>query len=81
MIQRLPKSIGCLFWRLKELKKTLLKKDHRDSFSRYYVPKDPQQINFIEKLEGHDNGATISFIIEKLEEATFKFLQDSVNIL
>ena len=73
MIQRLPKSIGCLFCRLKELKKTLLKKDHRDSFSRYYVPKDPQQINFIEKLEGHDN--------EKSEEATFKFLQDSVNIL
>ena len=81
MIQRLPKSIGCLFCRLKELKKTLQKKDHRDSFSRYYVPKDPQQINFIEKLEGHDNGATISFIIEKSEEATFKFLQDSVNIL
>ena len=31
--------IGCLFCRLKELKKTMLKKDHRDSFSHYYVPK------------------------------------------
>ena len=43
--------------------------------------KDPQQINFIGKLEGQNNGVTISVIIEKSEETTFKFLQNSVNIL
>ena len=43
--------------------------------------KDPQQINFIGKLENQVNGATMFFIIEKLEETTFEFLQNSVNIL
>ena len=43
--------------------------------------KDPQQINFIGKLEGQNNGATMFFIIEKSEETTFEFLQNSVNIL
>ena len=43
--------------------------------------KDPQQINFIGKLEEQEDGATMSFIIEKSEEATFEFLQNSVNIL
>ena len=43
--------------------------------------KDPQQINFIGKLEGQNNGATMLFIIEKSEETTFEFLQNSVNIL
>ena len=43
--------------------------------------KDPQQINFIGKIEGQNNGVTIFFIIEKLEETTFEFLQNSVNIL
>ena len=120
-----------------------VKKDHRDSFSRYYVPnvkikdfnvlidgksffdlpvkneedayekiiemsynndlldfsyfekiykliaidlskqtklKDPQQINFIGKLD-KDNGATMFFIIEKSEETTFNFLQNSVTII
>ena len=38
--------------------------------------KDPQQINFIEKLD-QDNGATMFFKIEKLEETTFNFLQNS----
>ena len=122
-----------------------VKKDHRDSFSRYYVPnvkikdfnvlidgksffdlpvkneeeayekiidnndyttgnlldyayykkhyrliaidlskqtklKDPQQINFIGKLL-KNTGATMFFIIEKSEETTFEFLQNSVNIL
>ena len=42
---------------------------------------DPQQINFIGKLENQDNGATMFFIIEKAEETTFAFLQNSVNIL
>ena len=43
--------------------------------------KDPQQINFIGKLESQNNGATMFFIIEKSEETTIAFLQNSVNIL
>ena len=38
-----------------------------------------QQINFIGKLE--DDKATIFFIIEKSEETTFEFLQNSVSII
>ena len=40
-----------------------------------------KQISFIGKLEGEDHGATIVFIIEKSEETTFEFLQNSINIL
>ena len=43
--------------------------------------KRPQEISFIGKLENQTNGATVFFIIEKSEETTFEFLQDSVNIL
>ena len=43
--------------------------------------KDPQQINYIGKLENQAHGATMFFIIEKSVETTFKFLQNSVNIL
>ena len=43
--------------------------------------KYPQQINFIGKLEGQNNGATMCFIIEKPKETNFEFLQNSVNIL
>ena len=43
--------------------------------------KDPQQINFIGKIEGENNGVTIFFIVEKSEETTFELLQNSVNIL
>ena len=42
--------------------------------------KDPQQINFIEKLD-KDNGATKFFIIEKSEETTFSFSQNSATII
>ena len=35
--------------------------------------KDPQQINFIGKVEEQNNGATIFFIIWKSEETIFKF--------
>ena len=42
--------------------------------------KDPQQINFIEKLL-RNTRATMYFIIERSEETTFEFLQNSVNIL
>ena len=42
--------------------------------------KDPQQINFIEKLS-KNTGATMLFIIEKSEETTFNFSQNSVTIV
>ena len=42
--------------------------------------KDPQQINFIGKLL-KNTGATMFFIIEKSEETTFNFLQNSVTII
>ena len=42
--------------------------------------KDPQHISFIGKLE-KDDGATMFFIIEKLEETTFNFSQNSVRII
>ena len=41
--------------------------------------KDPQQINFIGKIDGQNNGVTMYFIIEKT--TIFEFLQNSVNIL
>ena len=40
--------------------------------------KDLQQINFIGKLEGQNNGATMFFIIEK---TILNFLQNSVTII
>ena len=43
--------------------------------------KDPQQINFIGKIKEQDNGVTMFFIIEKSEEATFEFLQNSFTII
>ena len=43
--------------------------------------KDPQQISFIGKLENQDHGATMFFIIEKSEETTFNFSQNSVTII
>ena len=43
--------------------------------------KNPKQINFIGKPERQNKGATMFFIIEKSEETTFEFLQNSVNIL
>ena len=43
--------------------------------------KDPQQISFIGKIENENNGVTMFFIIEKSEETTFEFSQNSVNIL
>ena len=42
--------------------------------------KDPQQFNFIGKLL-RNTGAIIFFIIEKSEEATFNFSQNSVTIV
>ena len=43
--------------------------------------KDPQQIDFIGKLENQDHGATMFFTIEKSEETTFNFSQNSVRII
>ena len=42
--------------------------------------KDPQQIDFIGKLD-KDNGATMFFIIEKSEETTFNILQNSAKAI
>ena len=42
--------------------------------------KDPQQINFIGKLL-RNTGATMFFIIEKSEETTCNFSQNSVTIV
>ena len=42
--------------------------------------KDPQQINFIRKLL-RNTGATMFFIIEKLEEITFNFSQNSATVI
>ena len=42
--------------------------------------KDPQQINFICKLL-RNTRATMFFIIEKSEETTFNFSQNSVTIV
>ena len=42
--------------------------------------KDPQQINFIGRMLAVC-GVTMFFIIEKSEENTFEFLQNSVNNL
>ena len=43
--------------------------------------KDPQEINFIGKLENQDHEATMFFIIEKSEKTTFNFSQNSVAII
>ena len=43
--------------------------------------KDLQQIKFIGKLEEEDNGVTMFFTIEKSEETTFNFSQNSVTIV
>ena len=42
--------------------------------------KDPQQISFIGKLLNR-HGATMFFIIEKSEETTFNFSQNSATII
>ena len=42
--------------------------------------KDPQQISFIGKIERKNNGVMF-FIIERSEETSFEFSQNSVNIL
>ena len=53
-----------------------------ENLSKQIELKNPnlkQQINFIGKLE--DDRATMFFIIEKSEETTFEFLQNSVSII
>ena len=49
--------------------------------SKQTKTKDPQQCNFIGKIEKQDNGLTMFFIIEKSEETTFEFLQNPVTII
>ena len=48
--------------------------------SKQTTLKDPKQISFIGKLS-RKSGATMFFIIEKLEKTTFNFLQSSVTII
>ena len=43
--------------------------------------KDLQEISFIGKLQGKGHRAPMFFIIEKSEETTFEFSQNSINIL
>ena len=43
--------------------------------------KDPQQINFIVKHQNQNHGGTVFLIIEKSEETTFNFSQNSVTII
>ena len=60
------------------------KENHKliaNDLSKQTKIKDPQQTNFIDKIEGQGNGVTMFFIIERSEETTFEFLQNSVNIL
>ena len=60
------------------------KKDYRlivIDLSKQIKLKDPQQINFIGKVEEEDNETTMFFNIEKSEETTFEFSQKFVNIL
>ena len=53
----------------------LISKKIRDiDLSKQTKLKDPYQIDFIGKLEGQNNGATMFFIVKKSEETTFEFL-------
>ena len=59
------------------------KKDYKliaTDLSKQTKLKDPQQISFIGRLL-NTRGATMFFIIEKSEETTFNFSQNSVTIL
>ena len=49
--------------------------------SKQTKSKDPQQIDFIGKLENQNHWATMVFIIEKSEETTFNFSQNFVTII
>ena len=62
---------------------TYFKKNYRliaTDLSKQSKLKDPQQIDFIGKLD-KDNGATLFFIIEKSKETTFNFSQNSAAII
>ena len=50
------------------------------ALSKETKSKNPQQINFIGKFD-KDSGATMFFIIEKSEETTFNFWQNSATII
>ena len=47
----------------------------------YFKENYKLHINLIGKLENQDHGATMFFIIEKLEETTFNFSQNSATII
>ena len=61
----------------------ILKKNYKliaTDLSKQTKLKDPKQINFIGKLE-EDHGSTVFFVIEKSEETTFNFSQNSATII
>ena len=61
-----------------------LKKNYKlilTDLSKQLKLKDPKQINFIGKLENQDHGVTMFFVIEKSEETTFNFSQNSATII
>ena len=49
--------------------------------SKQTTLKDTQQINFTGRFGNQANGATVFFIMEKSEETTFQFLQNSASII
>ena len=60
-----------------------LKKNYKliaTDLSKQTKLKESQQISFIGKLD-KPNGATMFFVIEKSEETTFNFSQNSVTII
>ena len=62
---------------------TFYKKHYRliaIDLSKHTKLKDPQKINFIGKLS-RNTGASMFFSIEKSEETTFNFSQNSVTIV
>ena len=54
---------------------------YKENYKLIAINCDSQQIDFIGKIEEQNNRVTMFFIIEKSEETTFEFLQNSVNIL
>ena len=56
-------------------------KDFNVLMSKQTKLKNPQQVNFIGKLDNQGHREKMFFMIEKSEETTFELLQNSVNIL
>ena len=77
LLNATPLRIKCVHYCIKM---KLLNRLIAFDLSKQTKIKDPQQINFIGKLS-KNTGATMFFIIEKSEETTFNFLQNSITII